>query len=140
VKSIRNLVVLFVVGLAAVAVNAQNALQGKFQLNSPARWGQAVLPAGEYTFFIESMEKPVRVMIHSVDGKTAAIAQARSSDDPAPGGSYLFITATGTDRVVRSMNLPQLGCSLVYRPLTRRERETLYVSESDTVPVVIARK
>ena len=38
------------------------------------------------------------------------------------------------------MNLPQLGTSLVYKPLTERERETLYAHASQTVPVQIAKK
>jgi hypothetical protein len=38
------------------------------------------------------------------------------------------------------MNLPQLGMSLIYMPLTRSERETLYAHVSTTVPVQIAKK
>jgi hypothetical protein len=38
------------------------------------------------------------------------------------------------------MNLPQLGRSLVFKPLAERERETLYTKASQTVPVQIAKK
>ena len=38
------------------------------------------------------------------------------------------------------MNLPQLGRSLVFNPLTRRERETLYAKVSQTVLVQMAKK
>lgn len=58
----------------------------------------------------------------------------------APGGSYIFITGSGNDRQVRSMNLPQLGRSLVFKPLARRERETLYATVSQTLPVQMAKK
>jgi L,D-peptidoglycan transpeptidase YkuD (ErfK/YbiS/YcfS/YnhG family) len=140
VKNIRNFVVLFSIVMAAVLGNAQTALHGKFQLTSQARWGKAVLPAGQYSFTIESTQQPVRMVIQSADGKTGAIAQAETSGQASPGGSYIFITGTGTDRMVRSVNLPQLGTALVYKPLTTHERETLYSSASQTVPVEIAKK
>jgi hypothetical protein len=139
-NNVRNFVVLFSVVMAAVVGNAQIALHGKFQLASETRWGKAVLPAGNYSFTIDSTQLPVRIVIQSTDGKTGAIAQAETSVNAAPGGSYLFITGSGSDSTVRSMNLPQLGMSLIYMPLTRSERETLYAHVSTTVPVQIARK
>lgn len=139
-KNIRNFVVLFLIVVAAGAANAQATLHGKFQLASETRWGKAVLPAGEYSLTIESAAQPVRIVIQAVNGKTGALAFAVSSTDAAPGGSYLFVTGSGADRMVRSLNLPQLGTSLIYEPLTRSERETLYTKASQTVPVQMAKK
>jgi len=139
-KNIRNFVVLFTLALAAVAANAQTVLHGKFQLTGETRWGKAVLPAGEYSLTIETAQQPVRIVIQSTDGKAGAMALAFGSTNAAPGGSYLFITGTGKDREVRSMNLPQLGTSLIYKPLGQRERETLYTKASQTVPVLMAKK
>jgi hypothetical protein len=140
VKNIRNFVVLFSIVAAAVAVNAQTTLHGKFQLASETRWGKAVLPAGEYSLRIDSAQEPIRLIIQAQNGKTATMAFAESSVDATPGGSYLFITGSGADRMVRSLNLPQLGRSLIYEPLTKRERETLYTKVSQTVPVQMAKK
>lgn len=137
-KNLRNFVVLFSIVLGAVAANAQTALHGTFQLTNDARWGKTVLPAGQYTFTINSVQSPI--IIQSVKGKASVMAVAESSADAAPGGSYLFITGSGADRLVRSMNIPQLGRSLVFNPLTPRERETLYAHTSETVAVQIARK
>ena len=139
-KNIRNFVVLFSILAAAVAGNAQATLHGKFQLASETRWGKAVLPAGEYSLTIESAAEPVRVIIQAVNGKSATMTFAISSTDAAPGGSYLFITGSGADRMVRSFNLPQLGTSLIFQPLTRSERETLYTKASQTVSVQMAKK
>ena len=61
----------------------------------------------------------MRIIIQAVNGKTAAMAFAETSVDAAPGGSYLFISGAGADRMVRSLNLLQLGHLLVYE----RERE-----------------
>ena len=139
-KNIRNFVVLFSIVAGAVAANAQAPLHGKFRLTSETRWGKAVLPAGEYSLTIDSMQKPVRMFIQATNGKTAAVALARITSDAAPGGSYLFITGSGPDREVRSMNLPELGTSLIYKSLSQHERETLYAKTSQTVPVQMARK
>ena len=137
-KNIRNFVVLFSIVLGAVAANAQTTLHGKFQLVSAARWGNAVLPAGQYSFTMGSVQSAI--VIQSLDGKASAMAMAQSSTDAAPGGSYLFITGSGPDRTIRYINLPQFGTSLVYKPLTRSERETLYAHASETVRVEIAKK
>lgn len=139
-KNIRNFVVLFSIVAAAVAANAQATLHGKFQLTSETRWDKAVLPAGEYSLTIDSTQQPFRITVQEINGKKSAMTLALSSTDAAPGGSYLFITGTGADREVRSMNLPELGRSLIYKPLSAGERETLYASFSQTVPVRIVSK
>ena len=138
-KNIRNLALLILVVAGAVGANAQNSFTGKVQLTSKVRWGKSVLPAGVYSLSIPSFEAPVRLYIQSTDGKTAAIAVAQIAN-PEPGGNFVFITGTGSDRLVRSMNLPPLGCSLVYAPLTSQEREKLYASVSQTLPVQIVNK
>jgi len=68
------------------------------------------------------------------------MAPVKFVEHAAPGGSYISITGSGNDRQVRSMNLPQLGRSLVFKPLSRRERETLYATVSQTLPVQMAKK
>ena len=137
-KNIRKFVVLFSIVVGAVAANAQTALHGTFHLTSTVQWGKAVLPAGEYTFTMNSAQSPI--IIQSVDGRASAMAVALSSRDAAPGGSYIFITGSGADRIVRSMNLPQLGRSLIFEPLSERQRETLYATVSQTVPVQLGKK
>lgn len=139
VKNIRNFVVLFSIVAGAVAANAQASLHGKFQLASETRWGKAVLPAGEYSLTIDSTQQPFRITVQAVNGKKSAMTLAVSATDAAPGGSYLFITGAGQEREVRSMNLPQLGRSVVYKPLSPSERETLYATFSQTIPVKIGK-
>jgi hypothetical protein len=137
-KNIRNFVVLLTLVAGAIAANAQTSFQGKFQLTSETRWGKAVLPAGLYSFTMDSVQSPI--VIHSENGKTSAMARAEVSNQAAFGGSYIVITGSGSDRQVRSMNLPQMECSLVFTPLTERERETLYAQASQTIPVQVAQK
>src|SRR5580658_6200813 len=115
-KNIRNLALLILIVAGAVGANAQNSFTGRVQITSQVRWGKAVLPAGEYSLSIPSLKAPVRLYIQSMDGKTAAIAVGQIAD-LEPGGNFVFVTGTGSNRLVRSMNLQQLGCSLVYEPL-----------------------
>jgi hypothetical protein len=138
-KNIRNFALLILVVAAALGANAQNSFTGKVQLTSEVRWGKSVLPAGEYSLSIPSFQAPVRLYIQSMDGKTAALAVAQIAN-PEPGGNFISVTGTGSNRQVRSMNVPQLGCSLVYAPLTSLEREKPYASVSQTLPVQISKK
>ena len=137
-KNIRNFVVLFSIIAGAFAANAQTSFHGTFQLTSETRWGKAVLPAGHYSLTLDAFQS--LVMIHSEDGKVSAMAKAEFGGQAAPGSNYIFITGSGIDRQVRSINVPLLGRSLVFNPLTKRERETLYATVSQAVPVQLAKK
>lgn len=142
-KNFRNLFLLLSIQsilTGAVAANAQDALHGKFQLSSEVRWGQAVLPAGEYSFVLKSTKRPLMVEIFRADGNVSATVMASTFEDARPGASYLFITENGSKRTVRSLNLSPLKMSLIFQPLARRERETLYASQSHNVPVQLAKK
>jgi hypothetical protein len=139
-KNLRNFVVLLTMVAGAFAANAQSSFHARFQLTTETRWGKAVLPVGEYWLTIDAAQQPVRVIIQAVNGKASIIAVAQASADAAPGGSYLFVTGSGSNRVVRSLNLPQIERSLVFEPLTAHDRETLYTKASQTVPVQIAKR
>lgn len=139
-KNLRNFLVLFTIVAGAVGANAQAVFHANFQLTDETRWGKAVFPAGNYSLTIDSTLPPARITIRAADGKTAAVVFAKTSADAAPGGSYLFITGSGADRIVRSLNLPDLGRSLVYEPLSESEREKLYATASQTVPLLVAKK
>lgn len=142
-KNFRSLMLLLSIQsilTGAVAVNAQDAFDGKFQLSSEVRWGLAVLPAGEYNFSLESTRHPFKILIYRADRNVSAMVESSVSEDARPGGSFLSISEYGSKRAVRSLNLPQLKMSLIFEPLTRRERETLFASKSHTVPVQLAKK
>ena len=137
-KNIQKFVVLFSIVASAVAANAQTALHAKFHLTNETRWGKAVLPAGEYRIIINSIDSPI--IIQSVRGKVSAMAVAETSVNATPGGSYILIVRSGATPTVRSMNLPQLHRSLLFKPLTERERESLSARAPETVPVQMAKK
>lgn len=121
------------------AANAQPSFAGKFTLPHEVRWGQAVLPAGEYFIRMDSTAAPA--MISSASGSMAVYTESPISADNERGGTYLTIMTQGNERRVRSLNLPQLGKLVVFAPLTKSEREELTkAGQINTVPVLTAKK
>jgi hypothetical protein len=123
-----------VTGLAS----AQNTLIGTFKLDEEAHWVKATLPAGTYTLTIDSAQLPVRAVIRSTDGKIVAMAITTITSDPVSDQSVMYVTGVGTQRKIRSLNLPQLGFSLDYAPMTKAEREYFSDVKTGAVPVTIA--
>ena len=132
------LLVVFAVLISVVGANAQTAVfLGRFTLSYPVRWGQSVLPAGQYSIRFTSIHSPAT--IHSMDGKIAAFVMTARSADSEKGPSSLTVVTRGNERRVASMNLPDARVSLVYSPLTKAEREELAKARQlQTVPLIAA--
>jgi hypothetical protein len=69
-KSIRSfllvkslLFVFLAAGLSPRLAAAQPSVEGKFTLPFEARWGNALLQPGDYSFSIQSTDLPARVVI-----------------------------------------------------------------------------
>lgn len=121
------------------AANAQPTFAGKFTLSHEVRWGQAVLPAGEYSIRMDSMA--ANPVIRSAGSSRTVYAPVPTLADSEKGDTYLTITLQGNERQVRSLNLPQLGKTVIFAPLTKTEREILAkAGQITTVPVVTAKK
>ena len=134
------LLVMFMTLISVAGANAQTSIfAGKFTLPYQVRWGQAMLPAGQYSIHFASIQSPGTV--RSMDGKIAAFVFTVSSGDSEKGPSSLTIVTRGNERRVASMNLPRAGISLVYSPLTQAERETLAKARQiETVPLLATKQ
>jgi hypothetical protein len=131
-------VVIATCAFTAVA-NAQPSFVGKFTLPYEVHWDSAVLPAGEYSIRMDSAAGPA--VIRWASGSREVYTRFRIIADSEKGGAYLTLTIQGNERRVRSVNLPELGESVIFAPLTKTERERLAkAGQISTVPVVIARK
>jgi hypothetical protein len=116
-KKTQSSTLLRLLGLAMLAAcfsaghaNAQ-MLQGKFTLPTEVRWGQATLPAGEYSFTLDSVDRycPLRIRRGNTNvGMFFAAAQDGNYSDHAE-----LRIEKGT---VRALNLPNLGMVFVYAP------------------------
>jgi hypothetical protein len=130
--------VLIAASVFTSAANAQPRFVGKFTLPYEVNWGQATLPAGEYFIRMDSMG-PAKVS--SANGARTVFTKPPILADNEQGSTHLTITAQGNKRIVRSLNLPELGKLVIFAPLTKSEREVVAkAGQVNTVPVVTAKK
>jgi len=105
---LRLLVLALIVGgLNAKPLSAQD-YKGKFTLSSVTRWGQALLPAGDYTLTLEhELDGVVTVFrgtqtVARIQGAVMSNLKSARSEIVTQGGA------------VREVNLPTMGASLHY--------------------------
>jgi hypothetical protein len=121
------------------AANAQSSFEGKFTLPYEVHWNHTVLPAGEYAIQADSKGTPA--VLRSTSSNRSAYTGAPIIVNGEKGPACLTVTIRGNERRVRSVNLPQIGMSLIFDPLTKTEREMFAkAGRIDTVPVVTAQK
>ncbi len=141
-----SVTVVKLLALAAVVVasfagtaNAQ-VVVGKFTLPFEARWGSAVLPAGQYTFKMDRFYGPTRVT--NLTGTHVGFVMALVVDD-APKGqpTALLVTRNEDGRVIRSFTWSEGGKTFVYKPLTKAERAQIAeAGRTDTILIQTAQK
>jgi hypothetical protein len=86
---------------------------GRFTLPHQVRWGSVVLPAGEYTFRMQSPAAPYVIYLRG-EGITAIIMTI-SVDTKVPSGqSRLDLIQTGSEYTVRALEAPALGVTFLY--------------------------
>lgn len=132
---------LLAAGLLGKQAKAQARFQGRFTLPFETRWGQAVLPAGEYELRFAPSDSPAVLVIRDVKSRRpVAYESIPGPDDAKTGPSALVIGTKGTQRVVYSLRIAELGETFVY------ERSPAHLSKNEearqlqTVPVLAAER
>lgn len=126
-------------GLCASAGYAQTGFAGKFTLPYEVQWGGKALPAGQYVITMHSV-RPTAI-VQSTDGKIAFYTPIPIQDRAEKGATALKVLVRGHQRMVLSLNLPERGVRLVYRPTTAAERELIAQADHEsTVPLTTAQK
>jgi hypothetical protein len=125
---------------SAGSASAQNAFQGKFILANDVRWANASLPAGDYTFSLNSPTMPGRVFLQGPNGGvfilTTVIDNRHEGDS-----SRLTVEHRGGVSFVRSMYLAELGVELTYSvPKTPKQDVELAKGPVSIEQVLIAKK
>ena len=127
--------------LRAGVANAAPLYKGRFTLPYEVRWGQAVLPAGDYLLGFQDIGTRVFVLIRDAkSGKDIAFLAPLGNSD-AKGPSALVIVGEGNHRVVHSLRLAELGEVFDYEPtLVRAATEVEEAHTMQTLPVLATKK
>lgn len=125
--------------LFAGSANAQSPFKGKFTLQHETRWGLAVLPAGNYTLTFDNHLSNMLVLRDAESGRAIAYEPAYNAQHSTESGSALLIGVRGSEQVVHSFRLAELGQTFIYdRTLARRAVEE--ARQPQAIPVIVARK
>jgi len=127
--------------LFAGSANAQTGIQGKLTLPHETRWGQAVLPPGDYQLtFVNSNVGPLLVIRDAKSLRTVAFETLQIREDSTAGESNLLIGTRGKQRVVYSLTIAELGEAFVYERPPAHNREVEEARQTQTVPVIVAKR
>ena len=96
-------------------------------------WGEAIVPEGSCTLAIEYAHSPVRVTVRSAHGKTNVFFPVTILAGVESGHERICLTFRKSHWQVRSIDLPELGISLLFMP-----RNQLLTDERlKCVPIVV---
>ena len=102
--------------LSTTLASAQEVpLKGQFTLPFEITWGGTVLPAGDYSFKLNSISPPNTIQIRG-EGKNVMVMAQGVNDYPSSNESSLTLVRHGSSREVRTLQLAPLGITLYYAP------------------------
>jgi hypothetical protein len=117
----KKLLLMAVTGLSILPAPAvAQSASGKFTLARQVRWGNVVLPPGDYSCSVEHRSAET-VLLHNLTNRTGAIVMAASvSAVDNPIASHLVLEQTGNEWFVRSLVLSGAGEILYFNPPATR--------------------
>jgi hypothetical protein len=110
-------------GLSASLASAQE-FEGKFTLPFEARWGQAVLPPGDYTFTVNDASSGKNIIVRGDSLTVIVFSNGGISDYKDTEHSELIAVRSGGGYRIVALQLAPLGLSLQYM-MPKTEREVL---------------
>jgi hypothetical protein len=143
-NSLRNRILTLValgllsVGFTASASQAQAIYKGSFTLAHDIRWQNATMPAGDYTFTVQSTTRSKPVLVTGPAGTTFQLPVV-ISETTTGGPSKLILEWRGDNLCVREMNLPEVGLNIRYHmPKATESDKLLAQTHTGTEQVLIA--
>jgi hypothetical protein len=148
ITKVASKVTLFAAVLLAASVltgnaNAQSPFQGRFTLTHETSWGRAVLPAGDYrirTAYLSNGGPTLWVIQDANSGRTVALESSSIVEDGDKGNSALFIGGRGNHQVIHSFRVAEFGKTFIFDRALADRRAVEEVNNTETVPVLEARK
>ena len=143
-KSLRNRVLTLVaaglmsIGFGASASQAQAMYKGSFTLAQDVRWQNATMPAGDYTFTVESTTRSKPVLVTGPAGTVYQLPIV-TSETKIGEQSKLILEWRGDNLCVREMDLAQVGLNIRYHVPKATESDKLIAkAHTGTQEVLIA--
>lgn len=129
-KRIRNLVAVGMLGSALLAAGAftraraeMDQVTGTFTLPFDVRWAAVSLPAGDYSFSLETTDSGAH-LVHLYHGREGvALIMSQGHDASFSGQSSLRVLREGNRYAVADLDLPQAGIVLHYSLPKSLERQ-----------------
>lgn len=116
-RIVRLAVLALVTACMGATVAGAQTTEGKFNLPFAVRWGQAVLPPGNYTFTVNSSSGfPANsVVLRGEDLKGETIAST-AHEDSLSGKNELTVERHGEGGIVRTLRVASAGLILHFTP------------------------
>ncbi len=143
-KLLRNRILTLVavgllsIGFSASASQAQAIYKGSFTLAQDVRWQNATMPAGDYTFTVQSTTRSKPIL---VTGPAGTIFQLPALTEQTTIGeqSKLILEWRGDNLCVREMDLAQVGLNIRYHvPKATQNDKLLAKAHTGTQEILIA--
>jgi hypothetical protein len=108
-----------------IASRAQQVVRGEFSVSQAVRWGNSVLPMGDYVFFVEPNRWPFVVRVEQEGGGFSGMFIPEDSLRPGrQGKTGIVLGRTGNDTYVMSLRLQGLWGELDFSvPVAEMEEE-----------------
>jgi hypothetical protein len=147
-NSLRNrILALTVLGLAylgssAIPAAAQGAIyKGSFTLPVAAKWQSTELPAGHYTFSMNSIGFPNQIRVEGENG-AVYVGSVGTLEKDSGEKSFLVLEERGDRKFVRELYLAQLALHVRYYVPSQPKDEMLakLPAKTERIPVLAASK
>lgn len=131
---------LLATSLFAATANAQSTFKGKFTLTQETRWGQTLLPAGHYIVTFDDHFSDMLIVRDAKSLRAVAYEPSNNRQGSGEGGSALLIGVRGSQPVVHSFRLAELGETFIYDPALASRSAVEEARQAQAVPVIVAKK
>jgi len=108
---------------------------GSLTFESLVFWGEVAIPAGHYTLAVEFKTVTVKVTLRSEQGKVTLFTPVGILAGFESGQNQVCLTFQNERWEVLSVNLPQLGLSLLFVPRNRQGNRV--TPRSTCVPIAM---
>jgi hypothetical protein len=136
-RVVRSLVLTVASAFIFAGIASAQVCKGQFTLPFDARWGRATLPAGDYSFTLNSAGQPSIVKIEQGNRNIALVMAQSATASDASRESELIVTRSGGSARIRVLHLAELGEDLRYAAPKAEGREMASAPELiQRVPII----